>query len=93
MMKLSEANSLMFTRYLKILETKPRTTEPTGPAQTSNEHLIWMCLVAIKNEQKYPDDKLSRWLGFIQGIMIMKEYITVIEERNFSRPLFNNLNE
>lgn len=38
-----------------------------------------------------PEDKISRWIGFIQGVMSVKGYISVNEERDFSRPLFHSV--
>ncbi|WQN06691.1 hypothetical protein [Escherichia phage vB-Eco-KMB37] len=35
------------------------------------------------------ETKRHRWLGYIQGVMIMKNLITVDDERNATRPVFN----
>jgi hypothetical protein len=47
----------------------------------------------IKNIMKYPLDKLSRWLGFIQGYIIFSGQSTVEIERDFSRPIFHKAYE
>ena len=48
---------------------------------------------AIKNSQTLPIDKLSRWLGYIQGVLIERKLTTIQEERDFSRPLFHKAYE
>lgn len=35
--------------------------------------------------------KLNRWLGYIQGVLIERGATTVVEERDFTRPLFRHL--
>lgn len=35
--------------------------------------------------------KLSRWLGYIQGVLIERGYTTVDAERDWTRPLFRPL--
>ena len=35
------------------------------------------------------DDKVSRWLGFVQGIMYSQGLLHIEEERDYSRPLFH----
>jgi len=37
----------------------------------------------------WPEDKLNRWIGFIQGVLFTEDLISIEEERNFSRPLFH----
>jgi hypothetical protein len=40
-------------------------------------------------------DKLSRWVGFLQGVLVSRNFIRVEEERNFTRtiykPIYNQL--
>lgn len=43
----------------------------------------------IKQISILPIDKLSRWLGFIQGYVIFNNLTTVNIEREYSRPLFH----
>ena len=59
---------------------------------TSLEHVLWMCEHC---EPQVRDDahgfnpaKYSRWLGFIQGCIIMHGLTTVEAERNRTRPWF-----
>ena len=48
-----------------------------------------LCNEAIKSINIYPIDKLSRWLGFIQGILIERKATTIDAERDFSREYFH----
>jgi hypothetical protein len=83
-MTTKEATRHMFDRYQQLLEG----LDFTGPVMTSASHLRWMCdQVDCDN---WPIDKSSRWLGFIQGVLIMHEIVTVESERNYSRPLFSS---
>lgn len=72
-------------RYKTILE--PIVDIDSHLDKISNKNLLWMCERIINDDM--PDDKLSRWIGFIQGVMAVKGYISVDEERYFSRPLFH----
>lgn len=56
---------------------------------TDNERI----LVEEAINGKYPIDKLSRWLGYIQGCIISRNLTTVEIERNFSRPIFQKAYE
>lgn len=38
-----------------------------------------------------PVEKLCRWLGYIQGVLIERGHTTVAEERDWTRPLFRPL--
>ena len=81
----SGASAILFRRYLAILRD---TSFDDNPPCTGSVHLTWMCDTAL-SETEWTDDKISRWLGFIQGVMIMRGLLNVEEERDFSRPLFH----
>lgn len=78
-MTIREATELLFKRYLTVF--------------TLNEELEILSRKAIEEINNYPIDKLSRWLGFIQGYIIFTNQSTVDIERNFSRPLFHKAYE
>lgn len=67
--------------------------EMQGGDPTSLEHLLWMCEhcepMVRDDGQGMAVDKYSRWLGYVQGCMIMHGLTTVEEERNRTRPWFN----
>lgn len=48
-----------------------------------------LCEKGIKEIDNLPIDKLSRWLGFIQGYVVFTKQTTVQTEREFSRNLFH----
>lgn len=54
------------------------------------DNIKWMIETALENIDFWPIDKLNRWLGFIQYFVCLKEYTTVDDERDFSRPLFHD---
>lgn len=86
MSPLHETNLILFQRYLKILqriEPNTREDDPTGI-----QHLRKMCEMAIRHPEMYID-KHSRWLGYVQGILVMRGHVRVDEERDFSRPLYH----
>jgi hypothetical protein len=59
---------------------------------TDEEHLCWM-LNQIRSHQHEDETKYHRWLGFIQGVLIMKGYTTVEAERDFTRSYFKKEKE
>lgn len=86
-----EATEVLFRRYLalteKALESGKSFPAPDDLADLAN--LCWMCRTALAEMDAYPIDKLSRWLGFVQGVLVMHGLVHVDEERDFSRPLFH----
>ena len=76
---------MMFARYLTVLEAN----KLEDGDETSAANLAWMCRTAIEGNMTLPLDKLSRWLGFVQGVMAVRGMISVEGERDFSRPLFH----
>jgi len=55
---------------------------------TSVHHLRWMMQEVMGNASVWPIDKLNRWIGFAQGVMAMRGLLNVDEERNLTRPIF-----
>ena len=74
--KIRVVTKILFERYLNQFEL--------------SEELKRLSFKALEEIETCPIDKLSRWLGFIQGYVIFTNQTTVEIERNFSRPLFNN---
>lgn len=71
-------------RYLRVLNVRAVNNE-NNP--TSSSHLVWMLLQLGSDEMS--ETKKHRWLGYIQGCMVMKNFITVQEERDLTRGVFN----
>lgn len=82
-----------FTRYENMLlemgVNPVNHVEKNDGDPTNLEHLLWMCQVCKKNVRDdgkgFTIDKYSRWLGYIQGVLICKGLTTVDEERNQTR--------
>lgn len=80
-MTLKEANLDLAKRYLKMV------------GFNKDQHLRNMCLTLIEKIAEWPDDKSSRWLGFIQHGVIDHKLTSIEKERNYSRPLFHSVYE
>ena len=72
---------LMINRYLEIIEKSN---------MENKDYWIRYCNAALRLKNS---DKLSRWVGFIQGVLYANKMITIAEERDFSRqhykPVYN----
>lgn len=80
------ATAALFRRYLALLGDEPLAEgDETSPA-----NLAWMCREALAGAETLPVDKLSRWLGFVQGVLAARAIISVADEREVSRPLFHS---
>jgi len=85
-------------RYLMMLDVEGVKSENHATLEngdtTSLEHIKWMLeelnrVIDPTGEAGFPVDKFSRWLGFIQGVLICKGLTDVNTERNITRPWFN----
>lgn len=72
---------------LKVIEAQP-DKKFLKVEKAGKEHLIWMCNEIIKNYNKWNVQKLNRWLGFIQGIMVAIEITTVDKQRDLITEIF-----
>lgn len=72
-------------RYVSILKVDAKC-DPDNP--TLSHHLVWM-LIEIKNSTTMSETKKHRWLGYVQGCMVFKGLITVDNERELTRGIFN----
>lgn len=52
-------------------------------------HTCVLCETALLNIHAWPEDKLNRWLGFVQCLVVHEGRTTVQAERDFTRPLFH----
>lgn len=95
-----EGSRKAFEHYANVLRQQGirpvNHTEIDDGDPTSLEHLLWMCEYCEPNVrddgQGMSVDKYSRWLGFIQGCIIMHGLTTVQAERDRTRPWFNDPN-
>lgn len=59
--------------------------------KTSHRHLTAM-LIEIQSG-KITGDKAHRWLGYVQGCMVMRGWLDVDQERDRTRPFFADIVE
>lgn len=57
------------------------------------DHLLKMCEKIENHADEWPVTKLHRWVGFIQGSMVMAGLTTMEKESQFIRDLKMNLRE
>lgn len=78
----------LFERYRRLIEANAERLAAL-PARCQAPGLGALCEQAIAHHERYPFDKLNRWLGFVQGVLAVTGLIDVDEEREFSRPLLH----
>jgi hypothetical protein len=76
----------IFRTYQTLLEDEKTVLK--YPEYTK-EYLLNFCKKAL--EEKMTVDKLSRWLGFIQGVLIMNAILEQEQERNRTRVIFQEI--
>lgn len=83
----------LFARYRKLIWTaEDQGQDPfADDLRLSLENLRWMATQCIDHVSEWPEDKINRWLGYIQGCLAMRGLIDVDGERAFTRPLFHAL--
>jgi hypothetical protein len=81
---LRDTHLLLFKRYAKICAHFKEDTSKSSPS-----NLYWMTQKCMEEIYNWPIDKLSRWLGFIQGCLACKGLIDVDAEREYTRPYFH----
>ena len=75
-------NKMIESGWYAVLEIKPLEGD-----ETNDIHLLWMLNQLLSNKSQ-SETKKHRWLGYIQGIMTVKGYINVLEERELTRNIF-----
>lgn len=75
---------LYYKNLLENMKVKPENKVNDDP--TSLEHLLWMCIQGLNmvraDGRGSSVDKYSRWLGYIQGVLVCKKITTVNAERD-----------
>lgn len=56
--------------------------------EVSAENLSWMARHILSNPE-LPADKISRWLGFLQGVLAVRGRLSVAAERDATRGIFH----
>jgi hypothetical protein len=98
-MTITQASRQIFQNYLLILDRVFLEEKKTHTLERILQ-LKSMCQTVINHTSQYDngknemtEDKISRWLGYVQGIMTIYGWITVAAERENTRPLFHQAYE
>lgn len=98
-MTIIQASRQIVEKYLVTLE-ELFITKKKKHTRARILQLISMTQTIIRNTSPYDtgdnlmtEDKVSRWVGFIQGIMTVYGWIDVESERNNTRPIFHQAYE
>jgi hypothetical protein len=83
-----EQEKLYYEALLELADRYEAMIVDEDAEEDNDDILEFIDLFYEKALQRYPLLKLNRWLGYIQGVLIEREFTTVEEERNFTRPLF-----
>lgn len=75
---LEDATFHLLDRYTHLLKKLGAVAQADKDGTTTN-HLMWMCQTA---RREWPADKLSRWLGYIQGVLAARGLVDVAAERS-----------
>lgn len=59
------------------------------PDKCSYSNCRWMMEQCQKGIDTLPVDKISRWIGFVQGVLASRNVIDVNAERDRTRPFFH----
>jgi len=72
---LNSANRFLIDEFESLLiNLQDAPIIDTGSlSRCGHEHLMSLCSEAIRNAERYPEDKLCRWYGFIIGVMSNSE--------------------
>lgn len=92
---LTQCESII-NRYIDILNLKLHNSgfyavleiKPLEGDETNDIHLLWMLHELLLNKEQSITKK-HRWLGYVQGVMIAKKYMTVLQERELTRNILN----
>lgn len=87
---LSDVNAQLFARYASIIAAARDLPDAwMDHPRLAMSNLEWMCATGQAQAATMPEDKASRWLGFVQGCLAMRGLIDVDTERDRTRPLFH----
>lgn len=86
---IKDANCLVLKYW--GFELAKKKIEPNKDAdKTSLEYIAWFIDYTLEKSPELEHDKLGRWVGFIQGVLACHKLLNVDEERNRTRPIFQN---
>jgi len=74
---------------LSLKSTLIYKTLYVSPSKVSDEHLHFMLDSIIDNVYIWEEDKINRWIGFVQGVMVAHGFTTIDEERERVKEFLN----
>lgn len=89
-MKKTKPHIEVANKYIKVLKNLGVEEEQDPKGSTEWSHLLWM-LEKINKDDLSSETKANRWLGFIQGCLIKDNVISLQEEREKTREIFDGL--
>lgn len=84
---INEVHVKLASRYLNMLHNA--ASGESIPEELDVDNLRWMSERIIAKSQVMPDDKVGRWIGWIQAGCVLRGLTTSRAEREFSRALFH----
>ena len=80
----------LFQQHIEMLNDRnitPKNLVDDDPL--SLEHAHWMAIEALRGHTKegWSLDKVSRWQGYIQAVLVMHKISSVDQERDITRKL------
>lgn len=76
-------------RYLQTIKGVVQRYQTIGTRDAELER--FMAEIVAGCQSGLPSSKLNRWLGYVQGVLIERGFLTVAEERDATRPVFRPL--
>lgn len=73
--------AVAYAQHLLDKLEKAATDDYTIETTISVVHLKWMCQQIIERVNEMSATKLHRWIGYIQGVMVVRGFTTVLQER------------
>jgi hypothetical protein len=72
-----------------LMEALPTQDTLAASEDTSFPYLRWMLEEALEHLDVWPIDKVSRWIGCVQGVMRCRGVLDFSAERDRTRPFFH----
>lgn len=85
--KINDVHVTLASRYQSMLHNV--ASIENIPDELNADNLRWMSERIIAKSQDMPDDKVGRWIGWIQAGCVLRGLTTSRVEREFSRALFH----
>jgi hypothetical protein len=81
---IDDANTETLGIYVELISKRGVKPKEDLKNPITLEHALWMALTAQKASKtnNWSTDKVSRWVGFIQAVLISNKLTTIEQERN-----------